>query len=60
MLTIPRLLLRSNPGLQLANAFGVILFSKKVADEFYLFQITRAPGADHQVQSKRQPFTYPK
>jgi hypothetical protein len=44
--------LRSNLGLQLANAFGVILFTKKLPEKFDLFQITRAPGADEEVQSE--------
>jgi hypothetical protein len=37
MLKILRLSLRSNLGLQLANAFGVVPLAKKLADEFDLF-----------------------
>jgi len=51
--------LRSNLGLQLANAFGVVLLAKELADEFDLFQITRAPRANQEVQSKLQPFPDP-
>ena len=35
------------------------LFTKKVAEEFDLFEIMRAPGAHHQMQSKLQPFPKP-
>jgi hypothetical protein len=33
----------------LANACGGVFLSKKVADEFDLFQVTRAPGANQQM-----------
>ena len=47
--------LRSNPGLKLANTFGVILVAEKLAEEFDLSEVTCAPGTNEQMQSKLQP-----
>jgi hypothetical protein len=49
--------LRSNAGLKLANAFGVIgliLVTEELPEESDLLEITRAPSADKQMQAERQ------
>jgi hypothetical protein len=51
--------LRFNLGPELANAFGVFLFTKKLAEEFDLFEVARAPGANDEMQSKLQPLIKP-
>ncbi len=44
-------------GFKLANAFGV-LFTKKLSEEFDLFEVACAPGANDEMQSKLQPFPW--